>query len=60
VADSPLHGHPAQERYAFTATATGTRLDVQLQSWDASFTDFVNDSWPRALKRLKALSESTH
>lgn len=61
VADSPLHRQPATEQYVFSpAPGGGTRLAVQLQSWDTGFTDFLNDAWPRALQRLKALSESTH
>ncbi|MGQ3052676.1 MAG: SRPBCC domain-containing protein [Roseateles sp.] len=61
VADSPLHQTPAVERYVFSTTPDGgTRVVVHLQSWDDGFTDFLNDSWPRALQRLKALSESTH
>lgn len=61
VADSPLHRRPAHERYAFTATPEGgTVLVIHLQSWDDAFTDFLNDTWPRALQRLKALAESTH
>ncbi len=61
VADSPLGQAPAHERYAFTPTPEGgTHLVVDLQSWDDGFTAFLSDSWPRALQRLKALSESTH
>lgn len=61
VADSPLGQAPAHERYAFMPTPEGgTRLVVDLQSWDDGFTAFLSDSWPRALQRLKALSESTH
>lgn len=61
VADSRLHREPARERYAFSPTpGGGTRLAVQLQSWDDGFTRFLNDTWPRALQRLKALAESTH
>lgn len=61
VADSPLHAQPAHECYSFSrAPEGGTRLAVQLQSWDDGFTDFLNGSWPLALQRLKALAESTH
>ena len=38
----------------------GTQLVVHLQSWNDGFTDFLDDTWPKALERLKALSESTH
>jgi len=61
VAGSPLHEAPAIERYVFSAAAEGgTRLVVHLQSWNDGFTDFLQTSWPQALQRLKALSESTH
>jgi uncharacterized protein YndB with AHSA1/START domain len=61
VAGSRLSQTPAHERYVFNATADGgTLLVVHLQSWDDGFTGFLNDSWPKALQRLKALSESTH
>lgn len=61
VTDSALHGEPARERYVFQATPDGgTKLAIHLQSWDDGFTDFLNDSWPKALQRLKSLSESTH
>jgi uncharacterized protein YndB with AHSA1/START domain len=61
VTDSRLHETPAHERYIFSTTpGGGTHLAVHLQSWDDGFTDFLNDTWPRALARLKALSESTH
>jgi uncharacterized protein YndB with AHSA1/START domain len=61
VADSRLHAEPAHERYVFSATPEGgTRLVVHLQSWDDGFTDFLNDTWPKALARLKDLSESIH
>lgn len=61
VPDSPLHEHPAHETYAFSpAPGGGTRLAVQLQSWNDGFLAFLTDTWPVALKRLKALAESTH
>jgi len=61
VADSRLAREPAHERYEFSATpAGGTHLAIHLQSWDDGFTDFLQTSWPQALQRLKALSESTH
>ena len=59
--DSQLHDTPAIERYVFNATAgVGTQLVVHLQSWNDGFTDFLNDTWPKALTRLKAPAESTH
>ena len=60
VADSPLAQTPAIERYEFAARPGGTQLTVHLQSWNDGFTDFLQTTWPEALKRLKALSESTH
>jgi uncharacterized protein YndB with AHSA1/START domain len=60
VTDSALRREPAHERYVFSATPAGTHLDIHLQSWDDGFTGFLQTSWPEALKRLKALSESTH
>lgn len=59
VADSRLHREPAHERYVFTpAPAGSTHLEIQLQSWDDGFTDFLQTSWPQALQRLKALAET--
>jgi len=59
VPDSRLHHEPARERYVFSATPQGgTQLVVHLQSWDDGFTDFLQTTWPEALKRLKALSET--
>lgn len=61
VPDSPLHEAPAVERYVFSPTAGGgTQLVIHLQSWNDGFTGFLNEAWPKALARLKALSESTH
>lgn len=61
VADSRLFKKPAHERYAFKATpGDSTHLVIHLQSWDDGFTDFLDDRWPKALQRLKALAESTH
>ena len=60
LADSRLHREPAHERYIFNAVpGDGTRLVIHLQSWDDGFTDFLQDTWPKALLRLKALVEST-
>ena len=61
VPDSPLHATPARETYRFTPQPDGsTQLAVQLQAWDSGFLDFLKDTWPLALQRLKALAESTH
>lgn len=60
-ADSPLTREPARESYEFsTAPGGGTHLDIHLQAWNDEFADMLKDMWPRALQRLKALSESTH
>lgn len=61
VPDSPLHATPARESYRFSpAPNGGTRLAIELQAWDEGFLTFLNDTWPLALQRLKALAESTH
>ncbi len=58
---STIASHPAQEIYEFSATAGGgTHLAVQLRGWDDGFADLMAGLWPKALQRLKALSESTH
>ena len=60
LADSRLHQEPARERYVFNpTTAGGTHLVIHLQGWDG-FLEFLQDTWPKALQRLKALAESTH
>lgn len=60
LADSRLLREPARERYVFNAVPGGG-MDrvIQLQSWDDGFTDFLQDTWPKALLRLEALAEST-
>lgn len=59
VADSRLGREPARERYVFNAASDGgTQLVVHLQSWDDGFTRFLNETWPLALRRLKALAET--
>lgn len=50
-------GPPAFENYRFTREAGGTRLDIELDV-PAEYVDMMNQSWPKALDRLKALSES--
>jgi hypothetical protein len=61
VADSPLAAAPAHERYEFSARPDGgTHLVVKLQAWNDGFLAFLEDSWPKALQRLKTLSESIH
>ena len=59
LADSPLQHAPAHERYGFhPLPGGGTRLVIQLQSWDDGFTDFLQSTWPLALQRLRALAEA--
>jgi uncharacterized protein YndB with AHSA1/START domain len=61
LADSWLQREPAHERYVFDALPGGdTHLVIQLQSWDDGLTHFLQDTWPKALLRLKALAESPH
>ena len=61
LTDSQLHSEPAHERYVFNALPGGdTHLVIQLQSWDNGFTDFLQNTWPKALLRLKTLAEATH
>ena len=59
--ESPLIREPAVERYEFSAApGGGTHLVIHLQAWNDEFLAMLRDMWPRALQRLKALSESTH
>jgi uncharacterized protein YndB with AHSA1/START domain len=61
LAGSRLLREPAHERYVFIAVpGGGTHLVIELQSWDDGLIAFLQDTWPKALLRLKALAESTH
>ncbi len=61
VHDSRLAQTPARERYVFDVTPRGgTHLVIHLQAWNDEFLAMLQDMWPRALQRLKALAESTH
>jgi uncharacterized protein YndB with AHSA1/START domain len=46
----------AIEHYAFHASDGGTRLVVSLEA-HADFVDYFEDTWPKALTRLKAIAE---
>jgi len=48
---------PAYENYTFFATACGTRLVVDQDVTDDS-ESYMREAWPKALDRLKVLSES--
>lgn len=48
---------PAYESYTFTEHGEATKLDVELDVPE-SFVQFMNDTWPEALKKLKALCEA--
>lgn len=47
---------PAYENYTFEAIPGGTRLRVD-QDMAPEYAQFMRDTWPKALARLKALSE---
>jgi hypothetical protein len=46
----------SQENYYFDETAEGTRIRVEMDSTD-EHADFFQESWPKALKRLKEVCE---
>lgn len=48
---------PAYENYRFTAEAGGTRLDIE-QDVPPEYAAMMDESWPKALARLKALCEA--
>ena len=50
---------PAYENYSFQAVPEGTRLVVDQDVTD-EFEGYMNEAWPKALARLKALCEGTH
>ena len=47
----------AYENYTFAEAAGGTRLVVDLDVTEA-FEAYMQDTWPKALRRLKAICES--
>ncbi len=48
---------PTCENYRFTPEAGGTRLEIE-QDIPAEWAAMMNETWPQALARLKALCES--
>lgn len=48
---------PAYENYRFTATPEGSTLTIE-QDTVAEYEDYMNNTWPKALERLKMLCES--
>jgi hypothetical protein len=48
---------PAYENYRFTPEAGGTRLDIE-QDISAEWAAMMDEMWPKALARLKALCEA--
>lgn len=56
-ASVPGEGEPPYENYRFTPEAGGTRLDIE-QDVPAEYVAMMDESWPQALARLKALCEA--
>ena len=56
VSDTVRDWAPACENYSFEAVAEGTRLLVDQDITD-EFASDMNEAWPKALARLKALCE---
>lgn len=50
-------GPSAYENYRFTPEAGGTRLEIE-QDMPAEYVAMMDQSWPKALARLKALCEA--
>jgi hypothetical protein len=48
---------PAHENYTFTAVPEGTKLAIEMDV-AADWEQYMLDSWPKALDRLKELSEA--
>lgn len=48
---------PAYENYTFKAVPDGTRIVID-QDVTGDFETYMNETWPKALARLKALCES--
>lgn len=48
---------PAFENYTFVPLASGMRLDISVEVLD-EYVDYMNDAFPKALQKLKALCES--
>jgi hypothetical protein len=47
---------PAYENYTFRSTPGGTKVEVDMDITE-EWAQMMRDTWPRALARLKALSE---
>lgn len=47
---------PAFENYTFNQTPTGTEVIVDMDT-APSYVDFFNETWPKALQKLKEISE---
>jgi len=56
TSDKVLSWAPAFENYRFSETADGTRLEVE-QEIAPEYEQYMQDSWPKALQKLKALCE---
>jgi hypothetical protein len=64
IAGSPARGRgqpkawsPAFENYSFVAAADATKLRVSLDV-PPEYEQFMNDTWPQALARLRTLCEA--
>lgn len=47
----------AYENYTFTERADGTELKVEMSGIPAKFEQYMTDTWPKALAKLKSLCE---
>lgn len=57
VSDSVKSWAPAYEHYTFVETAGGTELQISVET-TPDFETYMKETFPKALKRLKALCES--
>jgi uncharacterized protein YndB with AHSA1/START domain len=48
---------PGYENYAFRAADGGTRLEIELDT-TPEFEPYLQEAWPKALARLKAIGEA--
>ena len=56
TSDKVLSWAPAYENYRFIETVDGTRLEVE-QDIALEYEQYMQDTWPKALQKLKALCE---
>ena len=56
TSDAVREWAPAYENYTFETVPEGTRVVVDMDVAEA-WVDYMNDSWPKALARLKAICE---